>query len=461
MTNQVCTSENHLIGMVFKELEKQKLQYIVLRNYSGLPQDAGHDIDVLVKEDNLDDYETLLCETAIKQGWHLVQYAKRYGFRSFIFMPHVLNSANECSLKWDVWAPINWKGFVWIDTKVALSTRKVHQNGFYIPAPGVEAATLLLKEVLQYGKIKRKYLEIIRNYVDVDPENFISVLEKSFGKTQVSRLLLQVQQENWGQIEASHNLLRAVLINNIIKQSPVSASIKLYKFVNGHFLEFIRGRPHLFLCLIGPDGSGKSTISNEIIESISDIFEEKHYYHGHFGILPELSKFIPFYKSKEENMNESDSSKEYQTPNKFIASILMVYYAIDYIFGYAKIFRNRSKGNLIIFDRYFYDYIIQPSSFGINSLLFRVLSLLIPSPDLVIYLHSPSELIYTRKPELTTQEIDRQAGICAQLIRHLPNAYQVDNSLHLDQVIVQIREIVLEMMLAQTSNNEGICVKKY
>ena len=83
-------------------------------------------------------------------------------------------------------------------------------------------------------------------------------------------------------------------------------------------------------------------------------------------------------------------------------------------------------------------------------MVFRVLTRLIPFPDLIIYLYSPSELIYNRKPELTIQEINRQADVCHQLIEHLPNAYLVDNSSHLDRTIHQIRDVALKKMVAQT-----------
>ncbi|KGK98085.1 hypothetical protein LI82_10120 [Methanococcoides methylutens] len=452
MNNQTCASESHFIVNVFNELEKQKLPYIVLRNYENLPQDAGHDIDVLVGEEDLDRYSTLLCETAKKEGWCLVQYAKRYGFHSFTFVS-TLGTKEMISLKWDVWAPISWKGFTWIDTGVALKTRKAHQNGFYTPAPGVEAATLLLKEVLQLGKIKDKYLNLIKRYAQNDSDNFVNVLEKPFGKNTANRLLDYAQNGNWKQVEKAHKELRLILVKNAIKKSPISPLIGLYKFIKGHLTERIKGRPHIFLCLIGPDGSGKSTLSSEIIKSLEDIFEEKCYYHGHFAILPELKKFVPWMKTKENEIDVHGIVTKSQKPSRLITSILMTYYAIDYIIGYACIFQNRGKGNLILFDRYFYDYIIQPSKFGTNNILFRILSQIVPSPDLIIYPHAPSELIYNRKPELTIHEINRQENICNQLIKVLPAAHRVDNSLPLENVVFQIREIILEKMETYSTTN--------
>lgn len=452
MTAQACAPVGHFVATMFEQLEQQKLPYVVLRNYDGLPEQVGHDIDILVGEKDLDRFSTVLCKIATEGGWWLVQHNNRYEFRSFIFVP-MPDIMVERSLKWDVWAPISWRGFTWINTEVALSSRRVHQKGFYIPAPGVESATLLLKELLQFGKIKSKYLGRIQQFAQADSESFKKVLEKPFSEKLANHLLVQAQQGDWHDIERSYRFLRSTLIWNAIKHSPASVLSKLCKFVMGHLIEYIRGRPRFFLCLIGPDGSGKSTISAQLTESLSDIFEEAHYYHGRFGVLPELKTFCPSWLVKRSEVKTSGPLTTSKMPNHFITSVLMVYYAIDNMFFYARILRRRSNRELIIFDRYFYDYIIQPSPFGINSWLFRVLARLVPTPDVTIYLHAPSELIHNRKPELTAQEINRQADICNQLVRLLPNTYRVDNSQPLNKVVFQIWEIILKKMIARTTSH--------
>lgn len=452
MTTQMCAHVERFISTMFEQLEQQKLPYVVLRNYEGLPEQVGHDIDILVGDEDLDRFSTMLCKIATEGGWCLVQHTNRYGFRSFIFVP-MPDIMVERSLKLDVWAPISWRGFTWINTKVALSSRQVHQRGFYIPAHGVESATLLLKELLQFGKIRSKYLGRIQQFAQADSENFKKVLEKPFSEKLANHLLAQAQRGDWHDIEKSYRFLRLTLIWNAIKRSPASALSKLCKFVRGHLMEYISGRPRLFLCFIGPDGSGKSTISAQLIESLSDIFEETHYCHGRFGVLPELKTFCPSWLVKKGEVKTSGQSTTSEMPNRFVTSVLMVYYAIDNMFLYVRTLRRRCTTELVIFDRYFYDYIIQPSPFGINDWLFRVLTRLLPTPDVVIYLHASPELIHNRKPELTVQEINRQADICNQLVRLLPNAYQVDNSQPLNKVIFKIRKTILEKIIARTTSN--------
>ena len=452
MTTQECASVDRFVATIFEQLERQKLPYIVLRNYDGLPGHVGNDIDILVAESELNRFSIVLYKTATREGWYLAQHAKRYGFRSFIFVPMPAIVTNQ-SLKWDVWAPISWKGFTWVDTEVALGNRQAHQNGFYIPAPGVEAATLLLKEVLQFGKIKSKYLGRIQQFAQADSEGFKKVLEKPFGEKLANHLVVQAQRGDWSNIENFYRFLRLTLVKNAIKHSIAFSLVSTLRFVMGHLRQYVRGQRSLLLCVIGPDGSGKSTISSLLIESMSDIFENACYYHGRYGLLPELKKFCPWWQQKVGEATKSDLSIESKLQSRVIISLLMFYYAIDNMFFYARVLRRRSIAELIIFDRYFYDYIIAPSPFEIDSWLFRVLARLIPTPDIVIYLHASPEVIHNRKPELTVQEIKRRSAVCIRLVTFLPNAYRVDNLQPLNEVIIQIREIILEKMIAHTTSN--------
>ncbi|MFC1893703.1 hypothetical protein ACFLYR_06740, partial [Chloroflexota bacterium] len=96
-------------------------------------------------------------------------------------------------------------------------------------------------------------------------------------------------------------------------------------------------------------------------------------------------------------------------------------------------------------------YIIQPSPFNIESLLFQILLRFVPSPDLVIHLDAPPELVYRRKSELALSEIERQAAVCKQIVSILPHGHTVDSSLPLKDVVSQIRHLVIVKMASRSS----------
>src|SRR5439155_15548552 len=66
--------------------------------------------------------------------------------------------------------------------------------------------------------------------------------------------------------------------------------------------------------------------------------------------------------------------------------------------------------NLVIADRYWYNYLVYPDSvcyYGPRWLA-RALAWTFPKPDLILALYAPSDVIRARKPELPEHEIARQ-----------------------------------------------------
>lgn len=65
------------------------------------------------------------------------------------------------------------------------------------------------------------------------------------------------------------------------------------------------------------------------------------------------------------------------------------------------------SGSLIIGDRYFYDLYIDPKRYRLNlpKYVIKLCSFVIPSPDFVFLCVGEPDLIYKRKPEISTNEI--------------------------------------------------------
>ena len=62
-----------LILRIFRTLDEEKIPYVVLRNYEGLPDTIGHDIDLLVSEDFSDRCSELLLVITRREGWFITQ----------------------------------------------------------------------------------------------------------------------------------------------------------------------------------------------------------------------------------------------------------------------------------------------------------------------------------------------------------------------------------------------------
>jgi thymidylate kinase len=76
-----------------------------------------------------------------------------------------------------------------------------------------------------------------------------------------------------------------------------------------------------------------------------------------------------------------------------------------------RLFIWRWRNRIVIGDRYFYDYYIQNGFNWRSTFYLDLLTYLIPKPDYTIYLKNTAEVVFSRKPEISIDEILRQIDL--------------------------------------------------
>jgi len=105
----------------------------------------------------------------------------------------------------------------------------------------------------------------------------------------------------------------------------------------------------------------------------------------------------------------------------------------------------RAKGLLILFDRHYYDLLVDYKRYRYKRPLrmIKLLAKLIPRPDLVILLDAEPEVFYTRKQEVSFQEVSRQRKAYLKLVNGLSNGWVVDASRSLEEVADEVENMIL------------------
>lgn len=433
-------SKCSVISSVFHQLNKKGISYAVLRNYQSLPQDPGNDIDLAIDGNEVSNFSNVLQDVSDNQNCYCLLKENRFSFRTFVIFPKDLRFE---PVKFDIWYPIRWKGIEWIDTEYILANADKRENNIRVIPDGSEAASLLLKDILQSSTIKPKYRERIIELLEENEEEFRISLKKGLPSPAIDDLLQKSKHEDWAGIERESWFIQLQVIAKEALSGDSSIWNSTVRFFSGHITE---SKDTTFLCLIGPDGSGKSTFAKKLKRNVRKYYDSADYFHGYFQILPKIKDIIPDILSPTEIEDAAQEPSEGGSRSgiqPILQRALLFYYTIDSILGY-QINKSQLGSNIMIFDRYLYDFIIQPQGIPQDSLFFKLMMHFAPTPDIVLFLHAPPEAIVDRKPELTKSEIERQQSKCADIIDQTDNGYQIDNSGPVDSTLSQITQILFE-----------------
>lgn len=177
-----------------------------------------------------------------------------------------------------------------------------------------------------------------------------------------------------------------------------SFSFSCRKKLQKLYLFFIRmyEKPSLTICFLGPDGSGKSTII-EALKNQNPFVNFKY-----FHLKPTIKK-----KSSTIIINPH-SDPAYPIFVSYLKLIYLIFqYNINWILN---IWTIKLTPAIIIFDRYFDDIIADPKRYryGGSLKVVKIARMFIPKPAITFVLVAKSEIIHSRKKEVSKKELDSQ-----------------------------------------------------
>ncbi len=198
-----------------------------------------------------------------------------------------------------------------------------------------------------------------------------------------------------------------------------------------------RQRVGIFAVVLGPDGSGKSTVVDRIIGESASYYSDLWQFHWRPGLLPQ--------PGRSEKKNSSGSNPPLPPTGyaygRVVSFLRYSYFLADFILGYwFRIYPRRRRGQLIIGERWYFDVVVNPQRYGFKlpEWLLRLGGYLIPQPDLTILLTADPDAIYARKPELTVEQITKQIEAMRGILPEHPKGLEVATDIPLDESVARI-----------------------
>jgi thymidylate kinase len=407
--------------------------YCVLSGYDDLPESFDTDIDFMVDADDFARMPEIIDQVArdtTTKLFHTVSHelsARSYslGFQSgdklIIVQP-------------DSTADYRHFGLLWLRAPEVLAARRMHLQGFWIPAAKHEFAYYLIKRLSKRYLNQEHGLKLHRLYLE-DPAGCEVMIARFWKGQNRSTLSRMASTNNWVKMESDLENVRREL-----KQNSEESLAQRIASAPAHVVHHIR-RAMMptggCIAIMGPDGAGKSAV----IDAIRQQFRFAYHKVKCFHLRP---KSLRPGKTAQQAVTDPHG----RPPRGTILSVLKVFFLIaDYWLGFAlTIAPAMRRSQLIVFDRYIYDLLVDSKRvrYGGPAWLLRLAARIVPRPDLVILLDAPADVLWSRKQEVPFEEVMRQRARYCEVASKLPFAKTVDAAQPLADVIRDVDAVIVE-----------------
>lgn len=369
----------------------ERVEYAVLRNWDGLPDRCeSRDIDIVLQKKDYFAIRTGLFGLVEMSGWKVMTYLRSDRLITWVV------ASREGIVQWDFFFDTSVFGIRLLSAGQLLEGARVQEGT--VPVRIVSDRIAFLDKYLYDRAVGAGY-----------PQKYAAVRQAVEGDEEVRRILRRLYGTD--SPEACDKASSRKMLLHAFLNAPVANL--------GRFLRFEAWRLRNYFCsdtgftvgFTGPDGSGKTTVIDLVLESLSKVFGKAHTLHHFrptlFGNISDVAHSAGL--KKEVDANYSDPHRGGRTG--VLSSFLrLCYYTTDYLLGYWLKVKSKTRITwLVFFDRYYTDIICDSRRTRIwlpLPFLYAWGRVFVPRLDYNILLTASADSILARKKELSRDEID-------------------------------------------------------
>ena len=199
----------------------------------------------------------------------------------------------------------------------------------------------------------------------------------------------------------------------------------------------------LFVLLVGPDGSGKSTLGALIPEVCQKLFRRAASWHSRPAVLPRPGSML--------GRRTADTSQPHarEPHGRIVSHALLAYHWLDFFLaGWLRLWPFRMRTGLAVVERGWWDLCVDQRRYrlDVSMRLVRFLGKLLPKPDLVLVLQGSPRSLASRKSELGEDEIARQMALWPSVLPKGVQRLVLDATAPPLEIAVLAREAIIELL---------------
>jgi thymidylate kinase len=402
--------------------EREGLGLCLWRHGSVAPELAGSDVDSVIGPHPWPTVRRFFERELEQVGWCALRFVARGNMLICLFARQGARPAvAEDFVKLDLNCAFSVGGLPFASFSEILARSRVEDGVRRLDPVDAVVASYLVK-YLDQGVVKPAYAEAYWAALDSHAERVRSMVADAVGGGRLAHRLLTP-----GRAWPGARVLRWARLRAALARRP-RETLRIFLRKLGDFVPTLRRPSGRMLVVCGPDGAGKSTMTS-VLEKLVDekIFTHVRSFHTRPFMIPRLAKIVPMSEERRRALLEPPPRREVDPELRdarsslFTSSMRLAIATIDFALGYwLKVRPRLMRGELIIFDRYTQDYIVDANKRGISfpPAVFRWLSRVVPSGDLHVYLVAKPETLVARKGELlplqAVEQVERYASLAVE-----------------------------------------------
>ena len=289
---------------------------------------------------------------------------------------------------------------VYLDKETVLKEKVKTHEGIFTTSQLYLFEHVILFNFLNFARLSPKY---VRYFSDKSAAEQSQLLNYFNGK-------YETNIQNIQQLEKFDKSVREKIYKKTLHLSDNQGITKLKNNIDYIMDKAKSSRQDkgVVISFSGVDGAGKTTIMDNTERLLKEKYKEKIIRLRHRPqILPILSSY-KYGKAEAEKRAAETMPRTGGNKSSIGSLIRFIYYYLDYLLGQFVIyFKYTMRGYTILYDRYYFDFIVdfRRSNININPAIPKFLFNFVFKPNINVFLYAPPEVILKRKQELPSEEI--------------------------------------------------------
>ena len=259
-------------------LEQENIEYCIVGNTMGFPDEIHGDVDIVVQPKQIAQLNVFLCDFAKNRSIRIVQVFQHEQVAWYYVFSWFEDNLKPKFLRIDICGDYFWNGQFLISANEILKDRIQKKSNtskdtsFYTPNPEKAFIYYLIKKVLKQ-EVTLKQTQYLCSEWDKDSAGCKKQIKRFWTEKETIKIVWILETNNYNALNELIPCLKKSLRKNL------NFSIfHFYKEIK-RIVQRVLKPTGLFTAFIGPDGSGKSSIIENILHDLMPAFRNTYVCH--------------------------------------------------------------------------------------------------------------------------------------------------------------------------------------